>query len=464
MSSETLLIARAAFWLLAALVVLLPVRWSTLAFLLLVQFDLSGTATYTAESLGIENAIKVTLIPTILLWRMKDEISFDSRFARLRQIWLFFAGYACLAILWSPFKLPALKMLGYFYAYCVLFIVFTIAWRKGWFNARSLMIVLWLSLLFAFVQTYGLGNEYGSVGNFYESIDYEFRFTSFTGAQSFASFLLSLFVLLVFCEEWNFAIFAAVAGAATGLILTGSRSIFLAFCWILLLAGVIFAKRKGKKLSLGAVAKRMTVGAAVLLVVGTVVLSALPENRLNQMLSASVSSDQTLEDVGTFVWRFSLYQKTIEELTHRRAATLLTGSGTSSAAALVLDSGFFQQFTADPNRAMHDEFLRSLYEWGVPGLLLLLLFLGQAVRICFRLIRETDSKEAWAFLAILVPLLISLTVENFWAESASPGGVGYALVLTSMLARTSLQPKTQPAPAFELFPKHAIATSTWRPL
>jgi len=32
------------------------------------------------------------------------------------------------------------------------------------------------------------------------------------------------------------------------------------------------------------------------------------------MLSASVSSDQTLEDVGTFVWRFSLYQKTIEEL------------------------------------------------------------------------------------------------------------------------------------------------------
>lgn len=464
MSSETLLIARAAFWLLAALVVFLPVRWSTLAFLLLVQFDLSGTATYTAESLGIENAIKVTLIPTILLWRMKEEISFDSRFARLRHIWLFFAGYACLAILWSPFKLPALKMLGYFYAYCVLFIVFTIAWRKGWFNARSLAIVLWLSLLFAFVQTYGLGNEYGSVGNFYGSIDYEFRFTSFTGAQSFAAFLLSLFVLLVFCEEWNFAIFAAAAGATTGLILTGSRSIFLGFCWILLLAGVIFAKRKGKKLSLGAVAKRMTVGAVVLLVVGTVVLSALPENRLNQMLSASVSSDQTLEDVGTFVWRFSLYQKTLEELAHRRAATLLTGSGTSSAAALVLDSGFFQQFNVDPNRAMHDEFLRSLYEWGVPGLLLLLLFLGEGVRICVRLIRETDSKEAWAFLAILAPLLISLTVENFLAESASPGGVGYALVLTSMLARTGLQPKPQPAPAFELFPKHSIATSAWRPM
>jgi hypothetical protein len=93
-----------------------------------------------------------------------------------------------------------------------------------------------------------------------------------------------------------------------------------------------------------------------------------------------------------------------------------------------------------------------------------LLFLGEAVRICVRLIRETESKEAWAFLAILVPLLISLTVENFLAESASPGGVGYALVLTSMLARASLQPKPQPAPAFDLFPKHSIATGAWRPL
>jgi O-Antigen ligase len=464
MSVETLIIARVAFWLLAALVVFLPARWSTVAFLLLVQFDLSGTASYTAESLGIENAIKVTLIPTILLWRIKEEISFDPHFARLRHIWLLFAGYACLAILWSPFKLSALKMLGYFYAYCVLFLVFTVAWRKRWFNARSLMIVLWCSLLFAFVQTYGLANEYGSVGNFYGSIDYEFRFTSFTGAQSFAAFLLSIFVLLIFCEEWNLATFAAAAGATTGLILTGSRSIFLGFAWILVLSGVISAKRRGKVLSLGAVAKRMTIGAAVLLCVAALVLSVLPENRLNQMLSASVSSDRSLEDIGTFVWRFALYQKTLEELAHRRAATLLAGSGTSSAATLVLDTGFFQQSNVDPNRALHDEFLRSLYEWGAPGLFLLLLFLGQAARICFRIIRETDSKEAWAFLAILVPLLISLTVENFLAESASPGGVGYTLVLTCMLARASVKSEATERTTLALFPSDAIATGAWRPV
>ena len=69
----------------------------------------------------------------------------------------------------------------------------------------------------------------------------------------------------------------------------------------------------------------------------------------------------------------------------------------------------------------------------------------EAVAICLRMIREYDSGEAWTFLAVLVPLLISLTVENFLADSASPGGVAYNLALSSMLACGALYPKTAPA-------------------
>ena len=435
MISEVLFIAQGLFWLLALLTVALPARWSVLSLLLMVQFDLSGQAFYSAETLGIEKAVRVIVIPTLLLLRMRSEISLEPQFARLRGIWLAFCAYAVAATLWSPFKLSAIKMLGYLYAYCVIFLIFSVAWKKNWLRASVLAIAVWCSLLFAVVQTYVLGNPYGSLGNSYGSVDFEFRFTSFTGAQSFAAFLLALLVLLVFCEEWNFLTLSAAAGAVTGLLLTGSRSIFLGLCWVLLLSCVIFAKRKGKKLSLGTVTKRMAVAACALLAMAGIVLRALPENRLNQMLSASVSSDQSLQDVGTFVWRFALYQKTIEELTHRNLPKLLIGSGTSSAATLVLDTGFFQESNVDPNRALHDEFLRSLYEWGAPGLLLLLLFLFHAMRICFRQIRLDGAAEAWAFLAILVPLLISLTVENFLAEAASPGGVGYALVLTCMLVR-----------------------------
>jgi hypothetical protein len=437
MSSEVLLIARAVFWILAVLVGVLPIRWSIVTFLLLVQFDLSGEAFYSAESLGIENAIRVIAVPTLLLVRLRDEIDLEPHYARLRMIWLAFVGYALLATAWSPFKLSAVKMLGYLYAYSVLFVVFSIAWKKRWLTSSSLVLVVWLSLLFAVVQTYALGNPYGSLGTSDGSVDFEFRFTSFTGAQSFAAFLLAMLALLIFCEEWNWATLSAAGGVTVGLLLTGSRSIFLGLCWVLLLSGVIFAKRRGKRLSLGRVAKRMAIAAVVLLCLAGLVLKALPENRLNQMFAASVSSDQSLQDVGTFMWRFALYQKTLEELAHRNIGKLLTGSGTSSAATLVLDTGFFQESNVDPNRALHDEFLRSLYEWGAPGLFLLLLFLFQSASICVRQIRQDDAQEAWAFLAILVPLLISLTVENILAEAASPGGVGYALVLTCMLSRAT---------------------------
>jgi hypothetical protein len=56
-----------------------------------------------------------------------------------------------------------------------------------------------------------------------------------------------------------------------------------------------------------------------------------------------------------------------------------------------------------------------------------------------RMIKQHDSIDAWAFLAVAVPMLISLAVENFLADAASPGGVGYNLALTAMLASGTLR-------------------------
>ena len=439
---ETLLIARLFFWVFVAGTVFLPGRYAVIAYLLLVQFDLTGTAFYSSEILGWENAVKIVLVPTILFLRVKPVDFVSPNVLKVGRTWLLFVGYAAIAVLWSPFKLSAVKMLGYFYAYTLLFTVFTLAWRRGWFTAKSFMFVLWASLSFAVLQTYGLGNEYGSFEAVHAVVDFEWRFTSFTGAQSFAAFLLCLFVVLLFRERWSYSVIAACVAATVGILLTGSRSIFLGFAWILMLTGVIFAKRSGRAISMRLAAKRMAVSAVVLLCIGAAVLKALPQNRLNEMLSAAVTSDNSLQDVGTFVWRFSLYQRTLEELANRNLRTLIAGSGTSSAAGLVLQSGFFSESNVDPNRALHDEFLRSAYEWGAVGVLLLLFFLVQTISICFRMIKAHDSAEAWAFLAILVPLLISLAVENFLADSASPGGVAYNLVLTSMLACAPVRAET----------------------
>jgi O-antigen ligase len=427
MSETALQVATWVFWILVPLIVILPLRYALVVYLLLIQIDLAGLGNVALTSVGVTNVIRVVLLPTLLLWRTGLSSSSNPELRKLSRWWVLFASYVVVAVVWSPYKIPALKMTGYIYAYSVLFMVFVNGWRKEWFNRRCLCFVLWASLFGATVQSFVLGNSYGSN-------KFEWRFTSFTGAQSFAPFLLCLIVLLLFSDRWTVSTVAAGLGGLAGLILTGSRSVFLGLVWVLFISGFLMAARAGQRVNLRLVLRRTVLGIASICVILAVVVTQLPDNRLNEMLLAMVSKDSTIDDIGTFGWRFSLYQTTLEELAGRDAGQLIVGSGTSSGARLVLDAGIDQEESVDPNRALHDEFLRSLYEWGLVGLFSLILFLFQAFRVGLSKALAQNSLQGWAFLAIFVPMLISLTVENFLADGASPGGVGYSLVLTSMLA------------------------------
>jgi hypothetical protein len=147
-----------------------------------------------------------------------------------------------------------------------------------------------------------------------------------------------------------------------------------------------------------------------------------------------VSPGSAVEDVGTFAWRLRVYEKTLEALPGRGLTRFLLGSGTSSGATIVLESNIFAEAVVDPNRSLHDEFLRSLYEWGVPGFAFLLLFIGALFGVGWRVARKYRSNEGLAFLAIAAPLVLSLLIDNILSDSASPGGIGYNLVITSMIA------------------------------
>jgi O-antigen ligase len=287
--------------------------------------------------------------------------------------------------------------------------------------------VVWISLSGAIIQTYFLGNAFGSD-------EFQWRFTTFSGAQSFAPFLLSLLVLMLFQKSVSFFTFLTGFGAIAGILMTGSRSVFLGLLWVLIMYGIYSAVRSAKSVRIGMILGRMLVIGATMAVIVLAVVNLLPENRLNEMVAAVIEKNATVEDVGTFGWRFNLYQKTLDELVHRRIALLLVGSGTSSAASLVLNEGIFHEDNIDPNRAIHDEFLRATYEWGFLGLAAFVFFFARLLRLDLRLVAKNASPQAWAFLAIFVPLLISLTVENVLADSGSPGGVGYNLVLTSLMA------------------------------
>jgi O-antigen ligase len=426
MSAETIFFASLVFWISLLLVVFLPIRWALVAYFILIQIDLSGPANYSLGSLGYENAIKVIAVPTLLLLRSRPLISMSPALRRLRSSWLALVAYAGFASLWSPYHLPAVKMMGYFYAYSVLFLVFMAAWERKWLETKHLITAVWFCLALACIQTYVLGNDYGDSG-------FDFRLTSFTGAQSFAPFLLGFLVLMWFSREINLSVVISAAAAGVGLVLTGSRSLLLGFAWSLFIGAIYLGVRAGRKVNLRLIVKRMVVTGLALAAIGTIVFIEQPDSRINQMLEGAFSRGGSLEDVGTFAWRFSLYQKTVAELSSRSPIKLALGTGTSSGANLVLDEGIATEDNVDPNRTFNEEFLRFLYEWGIPGLALLVYLLFQVGAVCLQMVQR-NSREGWAFLAIFIPLLISLTVENIFADASSPGGMGYLLVLTFMLA------------------------------
>jgi hypothetical protein len=200
-----------------------------------------------------------------------------------------------------------------------------------------------------------------------------------------------------------------------------------------LIGAIYLGVRAGKEVNLRLIVKRLAVTGIALVAIGTYIFIEQPDSRINQMLEGAFTRSGSLEDVGTFAWRFSLYQKTVAELSSRSPVKLAFGTGTSSGANLVLEEGIATEENVDPNRTFNEEFLRFLYEWGLPGLALLVYMLYQVGAVCFQMVRR-NSREGWAFLAIFIPLLISLTVENIFADASSPGGMGYLLILTFMLA------------------------------
>jgi O-antigen ligase len=428
MNAADMIVATALFWVFAVLSVSLPPRYGVIAFIVLVQFDLTGLAFYADSSLGWENAVKTIVIPTILLLRIRPFDLLPPALGRARNFWLVLVAYAAISIAWTPYLLSGVKMMGYFYAYSVLFVVFTHAWRRQWITRPALITIVCLSLAFAIVQTYLLGNGYGDP-------EYDNRFTTFSSAQSFAPFLISMTILMLLCVKRSMSTWLTAAAAVAGFLLTGSRSYFIGFAWVALVIGLALGKRFRHKLSFGLIIKSVVACALVVALLVVIVANLLPHSRINELFDVATTQDNSIQDVTTFAWRLTIWTKTIQEIGNRSIRGVLTGSGTSSAAAVAMETGYFQEANVDPNRCVHDEFLRTLYEWGVIGLIAFLGFLASLFRLSFKLAKLTQAPQAWACLAICVPLLIGLLIENIFADGASPGGVGYCLVFASMAAQ-----------------------------
>ena len=436
MTVETYRIAEALFWLFAAGVAFLPPRWALLSLILVANVDVMAPEFASASTMGWENAAKTVVLPALLLLRL-------NRFRLPRIQWTFPARgwaalvlYAAFSALWSPFKLSALKMVAYLACYFVLYLTLSLAWRKGLIDDRVILLGLWGSLALACVTTYALDGPFTTP---------EVRFTSFVGPQAFAFYLLCTLSLLLFSPKgWRFRR-VSVAACLLSITLTGSRFTFLGVGLLLFVAWLRTALGARRALRVWPLLKASLVAGTCMLLLGLAVVRAMPRNRLNELLDVGSSDTQTLQDIGTFGWRLMVYDDAASELSRRSLPGLIFGSGTSSGAGILLDYfGDYEEQTIDANRALHDEFIRTMYEWGFVGLFLGLILLGCLASGAWRLAILDRFVPGFAVLGIVPGALMGLLVENVLAAPSTPLGIGFLLVLTygfsanHRLARTGL--------------------------
>jgi hypothetical protein len=423
MPDEALLVARVLFWMFAAGVVLLPMRWSLFCFILAAHMDITSLTFNSATAVGFENTVRIGGLPLLLLLRTGFAPLKDITWTVPQKIWLGLVVYAAIAGAWSGFPLAAIKMVAYLITYFVLFLIFCSAWSEGWVDMGLLRLVAWSVIALAVLQTFVLGDEWGGL---------EERFTSFSTPQYFAAFLVAVLAILIFSGEKGWFHYATCGGLMLTIVFSGSRYVFVSMVALVIIAcfRVVSGKHESPKWRPNL--RKMLVTLAVAAAGIAILVSYLPYNRIDELVWAASDDDSTVEDVGTFAWRLGIYEDILEHLEKRTGPELFFGSGTSSGAALMLnhDPDHYDREGIDANRVLHSEFLRALYEWGILGLGLLLAFVIATTTGFVKKIAAEGGGAALAFAGALPSIVMGLAIENILAGAASAGGVGILLAMT----------------------------------
>ncbi len=433
---EAVLFARLLFWVLLPIVLLAPRRWALLGWLAMTHLDATGPGLASNANIGWINALKSLGLPLYLCWRLRAVPSrlWHSLPAR---IWMLLIAYAAVAALWSSFPLSAAKIVGNMIGILLAVVVLEKFARSGALDTLALAAFVILSLGLGTVQTLVFrGTTFG-----FDGLDQAIRFTSFVGAQQYAALVVALLACVLWAESLSGPrrwLLAAMLGVA--LVWNGSRA------WCLGGLGVV--------LIYAWLSRRRGAGHAALVAAGCVVLVLLGVNlglleadrywetssRLAATLAAAFTGEDTAASAGlrNMGFRLAMYNGVLEALDSASMPELLFGHGTSNG-GLVAMTVFPRAYSIDrldPNRVIHNEWLRALYEWGLVGFLLwglALLGLAGGVVSCYR--EQGNPSPASGALAYLPALALALSTENILAGAGNAVTIGLSILL-SFLWRT----------------------------
>jgi len=435
------LAAQVIFWLLLPIVLWAPPKWAVLAWLVMGNLDTTGAGQGSTATLGWINAVKGILLPLYLWWRMRGAPSEISRTPPAR-LWFALMAYAAVAGVWAPFPIAAAKLVGNMLGILFTVIVVEKAVRNGLLSSRSLVILVVSSLGLAIVQTY----YYGGASYGFDGVGQPSRFSSFVAAQQYAAFLVAFLAVILWQRELRFHTRVGLSLAVClALLLNGSRTWFLGAA----LVGVVYLFLSFRRVVVATAFGLATIALFVLLAANlqpsnTSVLDD-SEGRIAATLSALIGGNETSHNIGmaNLSFRLSVYEGVLTELRAATPRELFLGHGTSTGGSVVMRvfPHSYHEDTLDPNRAIHDEWLRALYEWGIVGLIAMVGVFATLVAGVIARYRDPATRYgAIAVFSFLPAFLLAFSTENVLAGAGNAITMSMAIVIGMLWVNGSKVP------------------------
>ncbi len=447
-----MVLAVTLYFIFVAVAAFAPLKWSIIAMLLLSTIDFPGQQ----SAVGILNACKGTLLPLYLLWRLRG-YSGHTTVIVAPLAWSALVIYAAIAGFWSIFPMSAFKLVGHMAGSLVISFVLVRATKGGYLSQKVLVPVTAGALtmgMLCFIFQPAWSDEVG-------------RFTSFMPAQGFASFLGALFCLGLCSQMLRTQTRILVClTLATALVFNGSRIWFMGILLSTLIALLISDLRPWLKACVLGV---VIIGVALASWESKSIVEQLSRdassNRIVAALSASYQGETGSWGLGTLNFRRNIGATAIERIQESSLPELILGHGTSNAA--IITGSLYKGYSGygDPNRMLHNEWLRVLYEWGIIGSFFWCMFVGSVIVFAWEGVRNDIDGNSKALFAYLPPFVMALAGENFLAGAGSAISVGFLLLvglasITHRQARYRRQNRVNDMPAFEAHhPARAFSSS-----
>jgi hypothetical protein len=401
------------FAILFSIAIFAPLRWSIVAYIMLSAVDFySGD-----NSIGIMNAMKGIGYPIVLLWRLKLYAG-HGKVVLAPVAWLLLVVYAGIASFWSLFPLSAAKltveMLGSF----LICLAFMRATKAGYLTPSSVLVPATIGVLAIGILRMVFLPNWG---------DSPYRFTGFTTAQGYASLLAALFAMALGARTLHSVVrWLVCVTLFAAVVLDGSRIYVIGLILSTIVALLVSYSKPWLKL--------VGVACIVLLVVGLVaekdiLLQIISQgarlNRVADAIKAVYEGNMRSAGAGTYVFRKNLYQRAFKAIGESSLLELTFGHGTSNGRLL---RGTLVRGVGDPNRAVHNEWLRILYEWGGVGLGLWFVFIFSMILYAFQGVRRDRLGHARPLLIFIPAFLGGFSTENVLAGAGHAENIGFVLL------------------------------------